>query len=99
MPGPRNDLPEVRLALSNEALKMNGMPSARVISFSRPATSWQSASLSTTQGPAIRKNGRSRPTSKPTVHGRVTSSRGRPFRRAATAAAPHGARARRGRNR
>ena len=46
-------------------LKMKGMPSAAVISFSRPATSICSCSLSTTQGPAIRKNGLSMPTSKP----------------------------------
>ena len=50
---------EERLALSKEDLKMNGMPSAAVISRSRPATSMTSASLSMTQGPAIRKSGRS----------------------------------------
>ena len=38
-------------------LKMNGMPSAEVISFSCPATSICSCSDSTTHGPAIRKNG------------------------------------------
>jgi hypothetical protein len=40
------------------------MPSAAVMSFKRPATSITSASLSMTQGPAIKKNGRSGPTSK-----------------------------------
>ena len=65
MPGPRNDLPELRLALSYELLKMNGMPSSAVISFSFPATSICSCSLSTTQGPAMRKNGLSSPASKP----------------------------------
>ena len=43
---------------------MNGMPSVAVISRSRPATSMTSASLSMTQGPAIKKSGRSGPTSK-----------------------------------
>src|SRR5690606_8078813 len=64
-PGPRNALPEVRLALSKLDLKMKWIPSAPVISFSWPATSSCSCSLSTTHGPAIRKNGWSRPTSKP----------------------------------
>src|SRR5690606_5298622 len=44
---------------------MKLMPSAEVISFSCPATSSCSCSLSMTQGPAIRKNGWSRPTSNP----------------------------------
>src|SRR6478609_2653922 len=44
---------------------MKGMPSEEVISFSWPATSICSCSLSTTQGPEIRKNGWSRPTSNP----------------------------------
>src|SRR4051812_44784255 len=44
---------------------MNGMPRAAVISRNRPATSNCNASDSTTHGPAIRKNGRSRPISKP----------------------------------
>jgi hypothetical protein len=39
MPGPRNEVPELRLALSKLLLKMNGMPSADVISFRRPAVS------------------------------------------------------------
>src|SRR3569832_1719977 len=44
---------------------MKGMPSDAVISFSWPATSICSCSDSTTQGPAIRKNGLCRPTSNP----------------------------------
>src|SRR5438105_15061812 len=44
---------------------MNGMPSAAVISFSVPAVSICNCSDSTTQGPAIRKNGLCRPMSKP----------------------------------
>src|SRR5690349_16872099 len=44
---------------------MNGMPSAEVISLSCPATSIWSCSDSTTQGPAIKKKGLERPTSKP----------------------------------
>ena len=43
MPGPRKLAREERLALSKDALKMNGMPSAPVISFKRPATSSTSA--------------------------------------------------------
>src|SRR5271169_735851 len=64
MPGPRKLLREERLALSNDALKMKGMPSAAVISRRRPATSMTIPSLSITQGPAIKKNGHSWPTSK-----------------------------------
>ena len=44
---------------------MKGMPSAAVISLSCPATSICSCSLSTTQGPAMRKKGLSRPASNP----------------------------------
>src|SRR5690606_17348283 len=65
MPGPRKLPSEVRLALSKLDLKMKGMPSAEVISFSCPATSTCSCSLSTTQGPEIRNSGQSSPTSKP----------------------------------
>ena len=65
MPGPRKLPIEVRLALSKLDLKMKLIPSRAVISFSWPATSSCSCSLSTTQGPAIRNSGRSRPTSKP----------------------------------
>ena len=65
MPGPRKLVPEERLALSKLLLKMKGMPSAEVISFSVPAVSICSCSDSTTQGPAIRKKGWSSPTSNP----------------------------------
>src|SRR3989338_2626582 len=44
---------------------MNGMPRRAVISFSCPALSSANCSDSITHGPAIRKNGRSSPTSKP----------------------------------
>src|SRR5437764_462502 len=44
---------------------MNGISSRAVISLSRPAISSVSAGLSMTQGPAIRNNGRSTPTSCP----------------------------------
>src|SRR5690242_10270776 len=64
-PGPRKPLMEVRLALSKLDLKMKGMPRQSVISFSVPAVSSCNCGDSITQGPAIRKNGRSRPTSKP----------------------------------
>src|SRR3970040_1114059 len=64
-PGPRNAVPEVRLALSKLDLKMKGMPSEPVISFSCPATSSCNCIDSITHGPAIRKNGRSRPMSNP----------------------------------
>ncbi len=65
MPGPRKELRDERLALSKEALNTNGMPSEPVISLSWPATSWVSCGLSTTQGPAIRKNGLPGPISTP----------------------------------
>src|SRR5690606_33043317 len=64
-PGPRKLVPEVRLALSKLDLKMKLMPSAEVISLSWPATSSCSCMDSITHGPAIRKIGWSRPTSKP----------------------------------
>src|SRR3954471_9976047 len=56
-PGPRNDRPDVRFALSNDALKMNGTPTRRLISTSARAVSRERASLSMTHGPAIRTNG------------------------------------------
>src|SRR5688572_6520558 len=65
MPGPRKLFADERLALSKLDLKMKLMPSFVVISLSLPATSSWSCSLSTTQGPAIRKKGRSGPMSKP----------------------------------
>src|SRR5882757_5698799 len=63
-PGPRKLEREDRFALSNDALKTKGILSAPVISLRRPATSITRPSLSMTQGPAIKKNGRSGPTSK-----------------------------------
>src|SRR4051812_25250955 len=57
MPGPRNDLVEVRLALSNEALNTYCTPARFALSRrarARP-TAW--ASLSITHGPAIRRSG------------------------------------------
>src|SRR5690606_7814629 len=68
-PGPRKLSMELRFALSKELLKMNGMPRAEVISFRRPAVSMARVSLSRTHGPAMRKNGRSWPTSK--SHNRI----------------------------
>src|SRR5258706_646247 len=50
------------------------MHSWEVIAFSSPATSICSCSLSTTQGPAMRKKGLSRPTSNPQSF--ISSSRG-----------------------
>src|ERR1044072_3177220 len=44
---------------------MNGTPRLAAISLSSPAVSNASCPDSTTQGPAITKSGRSRPTSKP----------------------------------
>ena len=64
-PGPRKLVPEERLALSKLLLKMNGMPSAEVISFSVPAVSICNCSDSTTQGPAMRKKGWCSPMSNP----------------------------------
>ena len=74
MPGPRNDACELRLALSYEDLKMNGMDSDAQIAFSSPATSTCSCRDSTTHGPAIRNSGRWSPTSKP--HRFMASDRG-----------------------
>ena len=51
-----------RFALSNDDLKMNGILSRVVSSLSWPAVSRIKPSLSTTHGPAIRKNGLSGPT-------------------------------------
>src|SRR5690606_30190 len=80
-PGPRKLLPEVRLALSKLDLKMKFTPSRPVTSFSRPATSSCSCSDSTTQGPAMRKRGWSRPTLNPHSSMKtpwVVAARGRP---------------------
>src|SRR6185503_9745061 len=56
-PGPRKDRPDVRLALSYDALKINGTPTRDVISTSRAASMVACASLSITHGPAISANG------------------------------------------
>src|SRR5690349_13225187 len=56
-PGPRNDPPDVRLALSYEALKMNGVPARRARSRSASAVSIACASLSITHGPAMSARG------------------------------------------
>src|SRR5215831_15808557 len=52
-PGPRNEVPDVRFALSYDALKMNGTPARRVMSRSASAVSTACASLSMTHGPAM----------------------------------------------
>src|SRR5580765_6726876 len=76
MPGPRKVPPDERFALSKLLLKMTGMPSAELISFSWPATSICNCSDSITHGPAIRKNGRVMPTSKPQSFIGAPSARG-----------------------
>src|SRR5712692_7059537 len=61
MPGPRNDLPEVRLALSNEALKINGTAN-RSASRRRVSAMLKVKSCdSITHGPAIQSSGRPGP--------------------------------------
>src|SRR6185312_12818401 len=66
IPSPRKLPREERFALSKDALNTKGMPRRPVISFRRPATCCVSSALSMTQGPAMRKNGRSMPISCPT---------------------------------
>src|SRR6185369_14101423 len=61
-PGPRKLSLEERFALSYDALKMKLTFRRLVSSLSLPAISWVSVSPSITQGPAMRKNGRSMPT-------------------------------------
>src|SRR5262249_44929278 len=58
----RYERPEERLALSNEALKINGTPTRAVMSTSCPAISATWASLSMTHGPAMSAKGRPSPT-------------------------------------
>jgi hypothetical protein len=53
MPGPRNDVIDVLLALSNEALKMMSVPNFWFISTSFAATVSSSSADSITHGPAI----------------------------------------------
>src|SRR5882672_3123446 len=73
-PGPRKLERELRFALSKDALKMSGTECFCVISLRRPATSRTSSSLSMSQGPAIRTNGRSGPISWPQSFMRARSS-------------------------
>src|SRR5215470_7621198 len=56
-PGPRNDWPDVRFALSNDALKMNGTFTRRVMSTRAAAIERACASLSMTHGPAMSASG------------------------------------------
>ena len=56
-PGPRNERPDVRLALSYDALKMKGTRARRAISARLPARSTACCSLSMTHGPAMSTNG------------------------------------------
>src|SRR3954463_364430 len=60
-PGPRNEVSEVRFALSYEALKMYGTPHRAAISLIARARSIAWVSLSMTQGPAMRTSGRPPP--------------------------------------
>ena len=53
MPGPRNDPSDVRLALSNEALKMMRVPRRRLMAVRRSATVSSNSADSMTQGPAM----------------------------------------------
>ena len=53
MPGPRNEWIDVRLALSNEALKMISVPRWALMSVSLAATVSSSSADSMTQGPAM----------------------------------------------
>src|SRR5260363_131367 len=77
MPQPRNDSLELRFALSYEALKMNGSASAAQMSFNAPAISSAICRDSMTHGPAIKKKGRSSPTSNPHKFIRDTSLKAR----------------------
>ena len=52
-PGPRNDAIDVRLALSNDALKMMSVPSVRLMDVSRSATVSSNSADSITHGPAM----------------------------------------------
>ena len=64
-PGPRNDLPEVRLALSNDALKTSGSPSRSASCASASAMPRVRSRDSMTHGPAIHRSGL--PAAAPTV--------------------------------
>src|SRR5262245_57488843 len=56
-PGPRNDLAEVRLALSKEALKTSGIFKRCAMAASRSAIHRVKSCDSMTQGPAIHSSG------------------------------------------
>jgi hypothetical protein len=62
-PGPRNDLPEVRFALSNDALKTSGSPSRSAYPLSVSAMRSVRSCPSITHGPQIHRSGRPPPTS------------------------------------
>ena len=53
MPGPRNELIDVRLALSNEALNIMSVPNFWLISTNFAATVSSSSADSITHGPAM----------------------------------------------
>src|SRR5688572_32033031 len=57
MPGPRYEASEVRLALSNEALKTSGTDARLAIAASARARSTACASLSITHGPMMKASG------------------------------------------
>src|SRR5579871_3218404 len=66
-PGPRNDLPEVRLALSNDALNTTGIRSRSASPASVSAMRSVNSCDSMTHGPRIHKSGRPAPhTASPT---------------------------------
>ena len=56
-PGPRNDVMEVRFALSKDALKMTGTPQRVAISRMAAAVSSACAALSMTHGPRMKASG------------------------------------------
>src|SRR4029077_14063111 len=91
-PGPGKLEREERFALSKEALKMKGIFRAADISLRSPARSMTRPSLSMTHGPAIKKNGRSVPTSKDATFMRsgAAHAAGRLMRRTAHAVARPG---------
>src|SRR6478736_1737058 len=56
-PGPRNDVIDVRFALSNDALNTIGTPTLMAMALSARAVSTACDSLSITQGPRIKASG------------------------------------------
>ena len=60
-PGPRNEEPDVRFALSYDALYTRGTPVRTAISRRASARSMAWAALSMTQGPAMNTSGRPPP--------------------------------------